>query len=250
MVRLDILFISDYVCPYCLVEKEVLLRTLKKTGIKAKITWQPFELTMEPKPRVDTYHDEVRKAHYQVLVEPCKALELPMKLPPAVVPRPYSRLAFEGYFYAKAHKKGDDYNTAVYNAYFLDEKDIGQIDVLADLAEGLGLDRADFVKCLEDGVYTEEEHASVMYAREVLKPTGVPTIYVDGIKITINDYTMEELEAILLPMYEKKRLLDSMERLTVVGDDKSYKLRENLLVEEEAVSEENGGFSGCGPDGC
>ena len=62
---------------------------------------QPFELTEEPKERVDTYHDETRKAHYQILKEPAGQLGLAMKLPPAVVPRPYTRLAFEGWYFAK-----------------------------------------------------------------------------------------------------------------------------------------------------
>ena len=83
---MKITFVSDYVCPYCLVAKEAMLRAVQELGIKPEITWHPFELTVEPKPRVDTYHDEERKAHYQVLKEPCRELGLDMKLPPAVVP--------------------------------------------------------------------------------------------------------------------------------------------------------------------
>ena len=71
---LDILFVTDYVCPYCLVAKEALKKALIATNTDANITFHPMELTMEPEPRVDTYHDEVRKAKYQVLVEPCKKL--------------------------------------------------------------------------------------------------------------------------------------------------------------------------------
>ena len=73
---LDILFISDYVCPYCLVAKEALKQALEEMKIEVKITWQPLELTVEPAPRVDTYSDERRRANYQVLVEPCKQLGL------------------------------------------------------------------------------------------------------------------------------------------------------------------------------
>ena len=73
---MQILFISDYVCPYCLVAKEALSQALARTGHQANITWQPYELTPEPKERVDTYNDERRRAGYQVLVEPCKKLGL------------------------------------------------------------------------------------------------------------------------------------------------------------------------------
>ena len=79
---LDILFVTDFVCPYCLVAKEALDQSLRELGLEAKISLQPLELTEEPNPRVDTCHDEKRKAHYQVLVEPCRQMGLDMKLPP------------------------------------------------------------------------------------------------------------------------------------------------------------------------
>ena len=190
---MEILFVSDYVCPYCLVAKEALRRALGKLGVDAHITDQPYELTPEPKERVDTYHDQRRRAGYQVLVEPCRQLELPMKLPPKVIPRPYTRLAFEGWFYACERGRGEEYDDLVYRTYFLEEQDIGQVSVLAELAQRAGLDREDFVRALGEGRYTRQEQESVRYAREVLKPQGVPTIYVDGKKLTLSSYTEAEL---------------------------------------------------------
>lgn len=195
---MEILFITDYVCPYCLVAKEALKQALEETGIRAQITYQPFELTPEPRERVDTYHDERRRAGYQVLVEPCKKLDLPMKLPPKVIPRPYTRLAFEGWFYAREHGLGDEYADAVYKAYFLEELDIGEAEVLADLARRVGLDGAGFAAALEQGTYTAAEKEAVDYSRNVLKPKGVPTIYIDGRKVELEDYTKEEMVRILL----------------------------------------------------
>lgn len=224
---LDILFVSDYVCPYCLVAKEALRIALERTGIEAAITWQPFELTMEPKPRVDTYHDEVRKARFQVLVPPCEAMGLDMKLPPAVVPRPYTRLAFEGFHFAKENGKGDAYNSSVYKAYFIDEKDIGEPEVLAELAQNVGLDKASFLKALEDGSYKETEYKAAMYAREELDVHSVPTIYVNDEKINIKTYTPEEMEEIL-------KAADTPKLIRLLDNDDS--------VEPS--------FVGCGPDGC
>ena len=63
---LNILFVTDFVCPYCLVAKVALEEALKETGIEAEIQVQPLELTQEPDLRVDTCHDENRKAHYQM----------------------------------------------------------------------------------------------------------------------------------------------------------------------------------------
>lgn len=195
---MQILFITDFVCPYCLVAKEVLRQALLETGLDAKITYQPYELTPEPRERVDTYHDPKRRAGYQVLVDPCQKLNLPMKLPPRVIPRPYTRLAFEGWFFAEEHGCGEAYADAVYRAYFLQEQDIGQIEILARLAAQVGLDAAAFTAALEAGTYTPAEQEAVTYSRTALKPSGVPTIYLDGEKIMLEEYTKEEMIRILL----------------------------------------------------
>ena len=200
---MNILFISDYVCPYCLVAKEALRQALEETGLQASVTWQPHELTVEPAPRVDTYHDERRRANYQILVEPCKKLGLDMKLPPRVIPRPYSHLAFEGWYYACEKGRGEEYNDLIYRAYFIEELDIGEIPVLAELAARVGLDKEDFTKALEQGTYTAVEKAAVEHTRNVLQPRGVPTVYIDGEKVSIREYTKEEMVAILTGLAEK-----------------------------------------------
>lgn len=195
---MEILFVTDYVCPYCLVAKEALTQALDDLGLEAKIQYQPYELTPPPKERVDTYHDERRRAGYRVLEAPCRALGLDMKLPPKVIPRPYTSLAFEGWFFAKERGRGDAYSDAVYRAYFIDERDIGQISVLADLAQGVGLDAGAFVEALEQGAYTADRQAAVAYSRDVLQPKGVPTIYIDEKKIDLSAYTKEEMVRLLL----------------------------------------------------
>ena len=202
---LDILFTTDFVCPYFLVAKVALEKALEELGLKAKITLQPLELTQEPDPRVDTCHDENRKAHYQILKEPCRQMGLDMKLPPEVCPRPYTRLAFEGYFYAQEQGRGEVYSDKVYRAYFTDEKDIGDMDVLYELAGESGLDREDFRQALIDGLYTDEEKKAVRYSREELKVTSVPTIYVNGQKVALKTYTEEEMTEILRPFAGEER---------------------------------------------
>lgn len=197
MSMVEVIFISDYVCPYCLVAKEALRQALAETGIEADVRFQPFELTEEPKPRVDTYHDKVRRSHYQVLVEPCRRLGLDMKLPPNVVPRPYTRLAFEGWFYAAERGMGERWNDLMYRAYFIEEKDIGEIDVLAELAADIGLDGADLADALREGRYTAREKAAVAHTRETWSPRGVPSIYMNGTKVQIAAFTVEEMAGLL-----------------------------------------------------
>lgn len=193
----EIVFVTDFVCPYCLVAKAALEAALKDTGILAEIRMQPLELTEEPEERVDTCHDEKRKSRYQVLVEPAKRLGLDMKLPPAISPRPYTRLAFEGWYFAVEKGCGDAYSDLIYRAYFIDEKDIGDLDILTKLAGSVGLDESEFRNALTDGRYSAREKEAVAYSKRVLKVQGVPTIYIDGEQVEIQEYTKEEMIRIL-----------------------------------------------------
>lgn len=158
---------------------------------------QPLELTEEPKARVDTYHDEKRKSRYQILEVPAKQLGLNMKFPPAVSPRPYTRLAFEGWYFAAEKGCGDAYSDLIYRAYFIDEKDIGELEVLAELAGSIGLDQKEFREALMSGIYSAREKEAVSYSKNVLKVSGVPAVYIDGEKIEIEEYTKEEMVRIL-----------------------------------------------------
>lgn len=214
---LEILFVTDFVCPFCIVGKAALEEALKKTGMEAEIKIQPMELTEEPNKRVDTYHDEVRRAKYGVLSAPAKALRIDAKFPPAVVPRPYTRLAWEGWFYAKKKNLGHEYSDRMYRAYFVDEMDIGDIDVLVKLAESVGLDGTDYRKALEDGTYYEAERMATSYSRNNLEVKGLPTIFINGQRVKMSEYTVDE----------------AVKLLTELPDP---------------VSADEAG--GCGPDGC
>lgn len=194
---LDILFVTDFVCPYCLVAKVALEEALKETEIEAQIRIQALELTPEPKERVDVCHDEERRKRYQALVAPAKSLGLDMKLPPSVCPRPYTRLAFEGLFFAREKGLEEKYADLVYRAYFEKELDIGEKNVLCGLAEQAGLDVTEFRQTLDAGTYTADVKAEVEDSRNVLKVTGIPSIYLNGEKIAVEEYAKEEMVRIL-----------------------------------------------------
>lgn len=190
---MKISFVTDYVCPYCLVTKTALEKALAQLGLQAEWEIIPFELTREPFPRVDTWSDPVRRAHYTLLNEPCKLLDLPMHIPPHVVPRPYTRLAFEGRFFAQEHGLEQEWNDAVYHAYFMDEQDIGSKAVLTALAKKIGLDSDAFTEALDNGTYTARQHEAANYSRDVLQVRGVPRITIDGETIPSDAFTVEAM---------------------------------------------------------
>lgn len=195
-MALKIKFVSDYVCPYCLAAKAPFLEAVK--GKDVEVEWLPYELTEEPAERVDTYHDPVRKEKWAKSLAPIvKELGIDMKLPPKVIPRPYTRLAFEGYHFAKEQGKGDEYNDRLYRAYFTEELDIGDIDVLAGLAAEVGLNAADYRAALEEGKYTQIQKMAVRRAKEELDVHSVPTIFIGSTRINGGIYDKAEFERVI-----------------------------------------------------
>ncbi|MCI6639348.1 MAG: DsbA family protein [Pygmaiobacter massiliensis] len=189
---MEILFVFDFVCPFCFVAKQALEQAVSQLKIAPSIQYLPYQLTMEPKPRVDTYSDPARRAHYQKLAEPCRQMGLAAKIPPHIIPRPYSRLALEGWYHACNMGKGSAYFDRIFNAYFLQEQDIGELSVLKDLAQEVGLDPDRFCQDLAEGRFREPLNQQDEYSRTVLHVSSVPTIYLNGRPAPVSAYTPQE----------------------------------------------------------
>lgn len=198
---LEIIFVSDYICPYCLVGKEALRLALEETGIEAKVLFQPVELTPESEPRVDTYHDPVRRERYErILTKEClKALGLEsMKIPPKVIPRPYTRLAYEGWLVAEQYNKAEEYNDLVYRAYFIEEQDIGELEVLASIAERAGIWKEQFIEKIKSGELTARQKEIAARGKEQFQIKTLPTLIINGKEFGLKDFSREEVISILL----------------------------------------------------
>ena len=72
------------------------------------------------------------------------------------------------------------------------------MDVLCRIAKEAGLDADAFQQALSEGTYTERVQEAVAYSRDVLKISGVPSIYLNGERISVESYTKEEMVRILL----------------------------------------------------
>jgi predicted DsbA family dithiol-disulfide isomerase len=218
-MSIKIRFATDFVCPYCIAAKVPLMQALEGRE-DVEIELLPVELTRPPKERVDTYHDEARRAKWaKDLIPFCENLGMDVHFPPKVIPRPYTSLAWEGYHYAKERGKGEEYSSLMYTAYFTEELDIGELDVLTALAQRIGLDGADFRAALENGTYRQTQEEALKIAKS-LEVKSVPTIWVGDLRLTGDLFTKEDFEFYL-----------------------------NLAEGGENGTFDGGGFA-CGPDGC
>lgn len=151
-MALKLIIVSDFVCPYCYWLETL----LDRLGEQLEIIHVPYQLTEPPAPRIDVWNDPVRRVRYAETLGPvCQAQGVEMCLPPRVIPRPYTDLAFQGWCFAGERDRGESFYKAVFQAYFVDERDIGDLSVLTELAENCGLSGQDFRAALVAGTYTE-----------------------------------------------------------------------------------------------
>lgn len=167
---------SDYVCPYCMLAEPAIRQAAE--GKDVRVRWRPFELRPEPNPTLRPEDDYLPRVWAQSVYPMAERLGVPIVLP-KVSPQPYTHTAFEGFRFADEHGRGDDYNAGVFAAFFRAERDIGDIDVLTDIARQVGLDPAEFRQALVDRRYRSEHQDALAHAVEA-QVRVVPTIVIDG----------------------------------------------------------------------
>lgn len=166
---------SDYVCPFCLLAEQVLSDAIGDRDIS--ISWRAFELRPEPVPTLrpeDPYLPAIWSRSVYPLAD---RLGVPIRLP-SISPQPRTAKAFE--LLAMAQDKGLDhpYSMRVLRAFFQEDRDIGDPEILIALAAEAGLDAGEARQVLESGAYAERHREALRHAREEMAITSVPTIVV------------------------------------------------------------------------
>ena len=88
-------------------------------------------------------------------------------------------LAHQLLHYAKTQGKQVQMKERIMSAHFVEALHVGQIDVLAQLAADIGLDRAEVMRVLESGEFIPAFEADVEQAR-AYGISGVPFFVIDG----------------------------------------------------------------------
>lgn len=163
---------SDYVCPFSYLQTRVLDQFGNAYGDAVEFRWHAFELRPEPAalldPDAEELHDLWEKAVYPLANE----RDLPMRLP-SVQPR--SRKAHETAFFARDAGLFDPVHRAIFKAFFEDGIDIGEADVLIDIASACGVDPEMLEEALANDTYTDAVIEDQAFATK-LGITSVPFV--------------------------------------------------------------------------
>jgi len=91
-----------------------------------------------------------------------------------------SRLSLEAAEYAREQGAYHAFHNAVFKASFTDGKNIGDMDVLLDVGESCGLDRAELRVSLEEGSFAEQV-AKGSEAARAAGVTALPTFIIEDL---------------------------------------------------------------------
>ncbi|MEA1835132.1 DsbA family protein [Methylobacterium durans] len=153
----------DFVCPYCLLGERVIRAATE--GLEVDVVWMPFELRPYPTPTLRPEDEYLPTAWKQGVYPAAERAGIAIRLP-SVSPQPYTRKAFLGLQYAVEHGQGDAYVDAVLRAFFQQDRDIGDTDVLKAIFQDLGLDPHALDAALASPLYGERHDAALREARE------------------------------------------------------------------------------------
>lgn len=167
-IRLDIW--SDYVCPFCYLELPPVRRLQEAYAGQLDVAWRAFELRPDPKPTLDPNGEYLHTTWNRSVYPMAAERGMRLKLPPV---QPRSRKAFEAVAWARGQGRFDVMHEALFRAFFEDGRDIGKLDVLADIGAECGLDRAGLRAALESGIHTAEVLEDEQLAMS-LGVSGVP----------------------------------------------------------------------------
>ena len=179
MIRLDIF--SDPVCPWCYVGKANLDRALgENPDHPFAIQWHPFQLNPDMPPegvskrayleakfggkgRVDAIHERLREVARAAGID--LDPEKPQKMPNTLD-------AHRLIHWAGIEGRQSEVVTALMRAYWVDGRDIGDPETLADIAAGQGMDGAATLRLLA----TDADAADLQARDEDARRKGVSAV--------------------------------------------------------------------------
>ncbi len=185
-MKIDI--ISDTICPWCFIGKRRLERALAALGGPApEIEWHPFQLNPDmPAEGMDRalylelkFGGDARAQQvYRVVTEAAASESLTFELE-RIRRTPNTLASHRLIHYAAGNDRQLEVVENLFRAYFLHGRDIGALEVLAEVAGESGLDRDAARSYLDGGGDDELIRAQDRHARQI-GVTGVPCFIING----------------------------------------------------------------------
>jgi predicted DsbA family dithiol-disulfide isomerase len=168
----------DYTCPYCY------LCSRNLDGLSSEfdlhIEWKGIEIHPEfPKHGQKSLRSLISMKAAERIKETAKETGIDIVLPGF---RTNSRLSLEASEFAKISNRFAEVHAALYEAYFLQRKNIGDVKIVLEICERAGLDRTALEECLNERTmyHRIEENKKEAAQNQIL---GVPTLIIGKLPV-------------------------------------------------------------------
>lgn len=186
VIQIDI--VSDVMCPWCIVGFRQLEQALGATGMGARVLWHPFELNPEMPPEGQNLGEHIAQKYGSTSEQSAQnrahLQSLGQSLGIDFVFSPDSRIvnsfaAHQMLDLALAQGVQHPLKMALFEAHFSGGRDVSDTDVLLDVVESVGMDRAAAATALESGaqVASVREKQQFWTSRGI---SGVPSMVFGG----------------------------------------------------------------------
>ena len=184
---------SDVACPWCYIGKrklEAAIQTFAAEGTNTPVTVEYHGFLLNPDMPVDyeggqtdylVEHKGISREQVISMTERLKAIAAGVGLNYDMEHMRMTNtvLAHQLLQYAKTKGKQVQMKERIMSAHFVEALHVGRIDVLAQLAADVGLDRAEVMRVLESGEFIPAFQADLDQAR-AYGISGVPFFVIDG----------------------------------------------------------------------
>jgi predicted DsbA family dithiol-disulfide isomerase len=188
--RLQIDFISDISCPWCIIGLRALEAALDRArdAVSADITFQPFELNPHMPREGQNIVDHVAEKYGSTPEQSAanratirdRAAELGFAMNGGAQSRIYNTFdAHRLLYWAEQQGRQAALKDALFVAYFTEQRDPSDHKLLADVAASVGLDRSE----AEQVLVSDRFSSDVRRAEQLWQSRGihaVPAIVIDG----------------------------------------------------------------------
>ena len=161
-LRVDI--VSDVVCPWCVIGYHQLAKAARETGIDLDVHWQPFELNPQMAAEGENLREHLA-AKYGTTPEGSRKARARLTEMGAALGFTFNYAddmrmvntfrAHQLIDWAEDQGRAHDMKLALFAAFFTRREDLNNVDVLADVAASIGLDRDTACAMLESGERAE-----------------------------------------------------------------------------------------------
>ena len=199
--------ISDVICPWCVIGLRELERALERMTdvVAADLHFQPYELDpnrpVDGEKITDIYKARFGKSFNEMAEQREMVRTRGANVGFAINMTENSRIynTFDAHrllHWAEAKGKQLALKHALFTAHFTEGRNISDYDVLAEIAAGAGLDKAEAMKVLDDGLYADDVRKAEQYWQSA-GVRSVPGFVINGKHFISGGQTADVFEKML-----------------------------------------------------